>query len=98
MLKLNVYRSKKYRHWVASQDCCVSQRPGMNDPHHIKGNAMGGSVKCSDLFMIPLAHELHLEFHNIGWQSFEKKYCLNQLKAALETLERAFSAGFFRES
>jgi len=98
MLKIKPYRSKKYLHWVSNQQCCVTLSPGPNDPHHIKGRLMGGGVKCSDLFCIPLKHELHAEFHQIGWESFEEKYYINQLRAALETIELAFQAGFFRES
>lgn len=98
MLKIPVFRSKKYREWVSNQPCCVTLRSGPNDPHHIKGNGMGGSVKCSDLFCIPLSHELHVEFHQIGWESFEEKYTCNQLKAVLETIEQAFAEGILRES
>jgi len=99
MLKIPIYRSKRYRVYVSKLPCSISGVNGArNDPHHIKGRGFGGSCKCSDLFCIPLTHELHQEFHQIGWESFEQKYNFSQLEAALDTIEQAFADGVFYES
>ncbi len=97
MLKQKVYRSTGYRLYVANLPCCVSDSTAqLNDPHHIKGRGYGGSVKCSDMFIIPLCHELHSEFHQIGWESFEKKYNMNQIEHVMATLEQAYFDGILR--
>ena len=84
---------------MSSLPCCVSGRVGIpNDPHHIKGRGYGGSVKCADIFCIPLTHELHQEFHLIGWHSFETKYNINQIEIALDTIEQALDEGILYES
>ncbi len=77
--------------------CVVSGFQGEGvDPHHIKGRGFGGSTKCTDLFCMPLKHELHQELHNIGWQSWENKCNFNQLEGVLATLEQAFEDGVIK--
>lgn len=99
MLKVPHFRSKKYREYVSCLPCCVTGMEGnRNDPHHMKGRGYGGSQKCSDLFCVPLNHELHQELHQIGWKSFEKKYNICQVSAVLETIQRAFAEGVLIES
>ena len=97
MFKIPEFRSQKYRQYVSTLPCCITFRDGIpNDPHHIKGRGYGGSVKCSDLFCIPLCHELHVEFHMIGWETFEAKYNINQLEIALDTIVQAFNDGVLK--
>ena len=99
MFKTSHFRSKKYREYVSHLPCCVTGKNGdRSDPHHIKGRGYGGSMKCSDLFCIPLDHELHQEFHQIGWRSFEQKYNICQLSIVLKTIQRAFADGILNES
>ncbi len=99
MLKVPPFRSSKYREYVSRLPCCVTgNNDDRNDPHHIKGRGYGGSQKCSDLFCIPLRHELHQELHQIGWKSFEKKYNVCQVSTVLKTLQRAFAEGVLNES
>lgn len=94
MLKVQPFRSKKYREYVSSLPCCVTgERGGVNDPHHIKGRGYGSSTKCSDLFCIPMAHALHNEFHQIGWKSFEQKHNICQITVVLKTIDQAFADG-----
>jgi len=94
MLKHKIFRSNAYRLYVASLPCAVTGYQGEGvDPHHIKGRGYGGTVKCSDLFCIPLRHDLHQELHQIGWQSWDKKHNFNQLMGVLTTFERAVSEG-----
>ena len=99
MLKVPCFRSKTYREYISLLPCCVTGLEGeCNDPHHIKGRGYGGSQKCSDLFCIPLSHDLHQEFHQIGWKSFEQKYNVGQISTVLKTIQRAFAEGVLIES
>jgi hypothetical protein len=52
--------------------CAITGTPGPNDPHHVKSKKSGGPELPWNL--CPLTHELHREFHNIGINSFAKKY------------------------
>lgn len=91
------FRSASYRQYIANLPCCISgYHYAGNDPHHLKGRGFGSSVKCSDLFCIPLRHDLHQELHTIGWQSFEDKWHMNQLEQALYTIEQAFNDGVLK--
>lgn len=67
-----------------------------NDPHHIKGRGYGGSVKCSDLYCIPLRHDKHMELHNIGWQAFEQKYNIDQRDCVMAVLQQAYNDGVLK--
>lgn len=93
--KMEPFRSKLYRRYVASLPSVVSERPS-DDPHHIKRPGFGGTVKCSDLFCIPLTRDEHDEFHRMGWCDWEELHG-NQMEHALRTIERAFRDGFFQE-
>ncbi len=88
----------KYTDLVRSLPCYVSGFQGEEvDPHHIKGyswlTGSAGALKCTDLCAIPLKHSLHLEFHNIGWKSFEEKHNFSQLEAVIDTIIKAEKAG-----
>ena len=90
-----------YRDWVVSLPCCISGYQGEGvDPHHIKGKAWltGGSLskKGSDLTCIPLVHELHMELHNNGWETFEKKYNMSQLEWMVKTILQAEKDGVIK--
>jgi len=99
VIKILKFRSKEYREFVSGLPCCVSGVDGVaNDPHHIKGRGFGGSSKCSDLFCIPLSHQLHQEFHQIGWKSFESKHNIDQLIVVFNTIEQALTEGVICES
>lgn len=99
MLKTPPFRSRTYLDYISRLPCCVTGREGdRNDPHHIKGRGYGGSEKCSDLFCIPMNHELHQEFHQIGWKSFEEKYNVCQILVVLKTIQKAFAEGVLSES
>ena len=84
----------KYTDWVSRQPCCITGfNAGRVDPHHIKGYSWlvgsAASHKGHDLMCIPLKHELHVEGHVIGWDSWEKKYNRSQLEEAVAILMRA---------
>lgn len=87
------YKNKKYTDWVKSQPSCISCRPA-DDPHHIKGRGYGGTGKRSDILTIPLTRDEHTEFHNIGWETWEKKYNVDQRDLVLDTINLATNAGW----
>lgn len=87
-----------YTDFVRTLPCTVTGYIGEEtDPHHIKGYAYltnaGGSKKGTDLLCIPLRNKYHRELHDNGWQTFEKKYNINQLEEAVGVLLIAEKAG-----
>ena len=88
-MKIKKFRSKDYTRWVSQQPSCISRRPG-EAPHHIKGHRQGGSVKASDLFVMPMTNTEHNNFHNIGYQAWENihgsqwPYVISTIKKALK--------------
>lgn len=90
-----------YRDWLRSLPCVVSGFQGEGvDPHHIKGynwlTGHGWAKKGSDLTCIPLRHDLHMELHNKGWQSFEKKYNISQIECMVKTILQAEKEGVLK--
>jgi len=86
------YRNKKYLAWVAAQDSVLSFQPA-GDHHHMKGHGQGGSTKAPDCFVFPLTREEHTEFHNIGWETWERKHG-SQWSFVAKTLYKAIIEGF----
>lgn len=87
--KRSAARNPAYLTWVKGQPSVVSGRTPC-DAHHPKGHGLGGTVKCSDYFAIPLTREEHDAFHAMGWQSWEELHG-SQLEHAARTLERWIS-------
>ena len=69
------HRDPKYLEYIRSLPCCITEKTGSVDPHHVFTG--GVSLKCSDYFTIPLDHEKHEELHRIGKESFILKYDIN---------------------
>ena len=70
-------KDSSYKEWIKGLACVISCKPDP-DPHHVNERGygvMGG--KADDLRLIPLSHEYHVELHNIGRDTFEKKYNLS---------------------
>lgn len=95
MIKLKPFRSKKYTDWVKSLPSVVSGRPA-DDPHHIKGNGFGGTTKPSDVFTIPLTRDEHDELHQMGWESWEQKHNIDQMRESMKTVELAVQTGILK--
>ena len=88
----------KYTDWVRTLPCCVSGTTGDTiDPHHIKGyNWLTGGAKAAkgtDLFCMPLRHDIHMELHDVGWESWELMHNRSQLEEVLRTLAKAEREG-----
>ena len=93
---VKTWRSEKYLKWVKSQPSVVSGWSPAGDAHHIKGRGFGGTVKCCDLFTIPLTREEHDKLHSMGWESWENYYLLDQITSTLRIIERATEAGVIK--
>ena len=68
--------------------CLISGRGGV-DPHHLKTVGMGRKralPKWEDFTTIPLCRKHHQELHQIGRETFERKYYINLYKEALKIL------------
>jgi hypothetical protein len=57
-------RNEHYLAFVRARPCCLCACPGPSDPHHF--GAHGTSIKCDDLFTVPLCRACHDEWHRSG--------------------------------
>jgi hypothetical protein len=62
--------------------CCTDA-----EVHHVTRDvpvsAKGGmAMKTSDEYVVPLCHKHHMEGHDRGWETFEKRYWINLRKEA----------------
>lgn len=86
--KLNVERDKKYRLWIASKPCLISDKDcrGQVIPHHIYYRA-----RCTDYLAVPLCSLGHhkdssVAVHTLQREPFETKYSID-LKEEAERLK-----------
>lgn len=71
-------KDKAYIEWIRSLNCCITGSRGPSDPHHIpKLGESGMGTKTDDRRAIPLRHDVHVEYHNLGRLSFAAKYNLD---------------------
>ena len=89
------WRSETYLTWVKQQPSCISGLPS-DDPHHIKGHGMGGTVKPPDWATMPLTRQEHAMFHAVPWTEWEMKHG-NQWEHIARTLGRAIHEGIIGE-
>lgn len=75
-------RDYKYRAWIRSLPSAVSGYRGCEACH--TGSDGGMSMKASDYSCIPLTPTEHVEYHQIGKESFERKHGIN----CAQTVER----------
>jgi len=77
------YKDNDYIEWVRGLPCivCLILMPTMNtsniisDPHHVNKQGHGTMAgKTDDNRCVPLCHRHHVEYHNIGKESFKEKY------------------------
>lgn len=79
-------KDKKYKAWIHECPCPIKGTIPV-DMHHVIG-LRGMGEKASDFGAVPLDHELHMEYHNIGHETFEKKYNVNFLELAYNYFHR----------
>src|ERR1041384_6694047 len=85
------YEDADYLRWIRRQPCVVSHCAA--EAHHVvpPGWAKMGS-KVSDYRTVPLSRGLHLEYHRIGRQEFEKRHNVDLAQEQIRLLEIFISA------
>ncbi len=80
------FRSKKAIEWFRNQPCHFTgeSREGFVTGHHEGLNGSGVATKCPDDEQIPMSFELHRERHDIGRESFYKKYEVEDWRELVE--------------
>ena len=59
-------RSSRYLAWIREQPCAWSGVRGVEASHHPREGHASVSAKCSDYRTLPLAPEVHREWHDRG--------------------------------
>lgn len=90
------YEDPKFLEWVRHQPCIISgalpdQHP--IDPAHLWSGVMGS--KKSDYCAVPLLHSLHAEAHQMGIESFCKKYGVDPYRLAFNNLYKYITGKYF---
>lgn len=65
---------QKYLKFIRSQPCVITGVTGTLDAHHVLLKSQ--RREPLDYLTVPLRHDLHMELHNSGVQTFEQKYCI----------------------
>lgn len=89
--KRNPERSQKYLDWVKSLPCAATGAPA-DDAHHGQDIGLGGGMKPSDFFTLPLTRTAHTVRHQKGHSYFSTTYC-DDAEAILKTLDKALHDG-----
>jgi hypothetical protein len=95
--KSNPIRSKRYREFIASIPCLVSNQKA--DPHHESFGEGCTSGKPSDLWCLPLSKEWHTDNtrsrhrHRGGWQAFYEEHNINPWLECLKFINYFFANG-----
>jgi hypothetical protein len=79
-------RSTEYLEWIRTMPCVITGSFPV-DAHHAVGKH-GRGEKASDFGVIPLARELHMEYHDKGREYFENKYNVDITELVLNYLHR----------
>ncbi|MGZ3773011.1 MAG: DUF968 domain-containing protein [Pseudobdellovibrionaceae bacterium] len=80
-----------YIEWIKTLPCVISGVFGV-DAHHSVRRSQGGS----DRTCVPLSHDLHMELHTVGIDTFENKYDID-FKLIVQTLNRLFEEKLLKE-
>ena len=70
--RTSVPRDSHYKAWIRTMPSAVSGYRGCEAAH--TGSDGGAKLKASDYSCIPLTPAEHAEYHQIGKESFERKY------------------------
>lgn len=73
-------RSPEHRAWVRMWQCLICLASAPNHAHHVKTKGAGGG----DEWCVPLCAQHHSEIHNIGRDTFAKKYGMQLKRAAYQ--------------
>ena len=85
----NRVRCPAHLKWVAKHLCvvpgCDERDPEKIVAHHVRNGTDGGmGMKPGDQWVVSLSHKHHVELHNIGQDTFEKRYDIDLLALAEE--------------
>lgn len=88
----------RHMKWVRGFKCCVDRCEGWPVIfHHVRSAGEAGMGEKDDRYGVPLCNVHHVEGHQTGWQTFQRKYELD-LDALAEQLWRDDHAhGAFKE-
>lgn len=68
--KSPILRDPEWLLYLRDQPCVVTNLYGSSDPAHIRWGFAGAGLKPPDNHVLPLAHKLHQEQHQVGEVSF----------------------------
>ncbi len=86
----------KYEKWVKSLPCCLCGDDTKTDPHHLKGDNAGATLKADSFLCIPLCRKEHDELHAFGYVQWEILNGVTQWELAAKTMLRAIFEGILR--
>lgn len=76
--------------------CCITGRPGPNDPHHIKSGPAkierGTGRKATDRWAIPLSRDAHNEVESIGSRNEEAWFRARGIADVVKLAEELWAA------
>jgi len=83
--------SQWHTNWLAEQPCIINNTSKKLlygtftkiDVHH-QERRRGG--RKNDFTGLPMTHDMHMEYHSIGHDSFERKYAVDMRDALIATL------------
>jgi hypothetical protein len=90
--KVELFRCKHYTDWIRSLPCANCRKSAPSAPHHRIGWGRVGTVKTSDIELMPLCDACHRNLHDIGWKRWEEEN-RPQFQMIVETINGAMSAG-----
>jgi len=77
----------KYLAYVRTLPCCVCNKPGPSEPHHIKGvgGFSGAGLKAPDYASMPMCATCHREMHDHGeGRNAQAIYAIRTIGLAVE--------------
>ena len=86
-------RNKRYRDWVKTLPCCMTNVEPAGDCHHLVGvgNEGGMGIKACDLLTMPLTRKAHAIMHQ------DPELWPDQWQYIAKTLQRAIKDGIIRD-
>lgn len=85
-------RQVTHSEYIRTRRCLVGWNcEGDVVAHHIRSVAAGAGtgIKPGDEWLVPLCHKHHMEGHDKGWRSFERRHSINLAEKAADYWRRA---------
>lgn len=86
------YHSEGFVDWIHSLACSVSGKEGSDSDPIVAAHTLGKGAGGDWTMVVPMLHSLHDKLHNIGIETFEKRYGvdLELIAAAVHLRWKAF--------